>query len=191
MTPNQTKLVAESFNQLESRMSELGAEVYSRLFKTAPELRALFTGDMAAQHGKLVRVFDEFVKLRKRSQHFLPATDRGGQAVVPGIDRLRSGHRATGVQSEHYAMMRAAILDSLASMLGDKFDSATAEAWGAAFDMLAEAMQKHGHATPAELKLLPGMLERRFEDDGARDGETPSLDSFFSENGSKPEANPS
>ncbi|MGO9173843.1 MAG: globin domain-containing protein [Rhodomicrobium sp.] len=182
MTPEQAKLVANSFAQLESRLPELGAAVYDTLFYIAPDTRAMFKGDMVSQHKKLVNVLVEFVKLRRRSQHFLPATDRGGEAVVPGIDRLRSGHKASGVKSEHYALMRNAILNSLAAMLGDKLDERTAEAWGAAFDTLAETMQRPESATLEEINLLSSMFGRRFEgtnDSAASRDRSPSADDFF------------
>jgi hemoglobin-like flavoprotein len=183
MTPEQAKLVADSFAQLESRLPELGAAVYGRLFQIAPETRAMFKGDIQAQHRKLINILIEFAKLRKRSQHFLPATGTGGEAVVPGIDRLRSGHMAAGVQAGHYAFMRKAILDSLAAMLGEKFDAKTAEAWGAAFETLAETMQKPENATPEEVKLLSSMFGRKFESTKAKapaaGNSPPSLDDFF------------
>jgi hypothetical protein len=78
--------------------------------------------------------------------------------------------------------MRKAILDSLAAMLGDRFDNKAAEAWGAAFDMLAETMQKPESATPEEAKLLSSMFGRKFEnaqaDEAAGKGGA-SLDAFF------------
>ncbi len=168
--------------QLEPRLPELGAAVYDRLFYIAPETRAMFKGDMRAQHKKLISVIVEFVKLRRRSQHFLPVTGSRGEAVVPGMNRLRTGHMAAGVKAEHYGMMRRAILNSLAALLGEKFDAKSADAWGAAFDMLAETLQKPESATPEELKLLSNMFGRKFEaakaDEAAGKG-SPSLDGFF------------
>ena len=171
-------------------MHELGSAVYKRLFETDPEARALFKGDMSAQHRKLVAVFDELAKLQRRSQHFLPATRAGGHAVVPGASRLRSCHNAAGVGGKHYAHMRAAIISSLASMLGEKFDRTAAEAWGAAFDVLAEAIQRNGQAAPAELTLLPGLLDRKFQENGEDGGGGPGLrtdlDDFFGANNGQP-----
>ncbi len=183
MTPEQARVVADSFSLLESRLPELGAAVYDKLFYVAPETRAMFKGDMRAQHRKLVNVIVEFVKIRRRSQHFLPVTGASGGAVVPGHNRLRSGHTAAGVKTEHYAMMRKAILASLAAMLGDRFDNKAAEAWGAAFDMLAETMQKPESATPEEAKLLSSMFGRKYEsakaDEAAGKAGGGSLDAFF------------
>lgn len=180
MTPHQARLVADSFARLESRLPELGAAVYDRLFHMAPETRAMFKGDMARQHQKLVAVLVEFVKLRRRSQHFLPVTDHGSEAVVPGVRHLRSCHVANGVKGEHYALMRRAILNSVAAMLGGEFDETAAEAWAAAFDMLAETIQKPDSATAEEVKLLSSMFARRFPDENAAGGNgAPSIDDFF------------
>jgi hemoglobin-like flavoprotein len=178
MTPEQAKVVADSFMHLEARLPELGAAVYDRLFYVAPETRAMFKGDMADQHKKLVNVIVEFVKLKRRSQHFLPVTGTRGETVVPGVNRLRSGHSAAGVKTEHYALMRKAILASLAAMLGERFDARAADAWGAAFDTLAEALQKPETATPEELKLISTMFGRKFEAAKAAGGNA-SADSFF------------
>ncbi len=179
MTPEQAKLVADSFSQLEPRLPELGAAVYDKLFYVAPDTRAMFKGDMHLQHRKLVSVIVEFVKLKGRSQHFLPATGSGGAAVVPGINRLRSGHVAAGVKAEHYAFMRKAILNSLAAVLGEGFDGRAAEAWGAAFDTLAETLQKPESATPDERKLLSSMFGRKFESAKIDGTGGPSADDFF------------
>jgi hemoglobin-like flavoprotein len=178
MTPEQAKLVADSFIRLEARLPELGAAVYDTLFTIAPDTRAMFKGDMAAQHKKLVNVLVEFAKLRRRSKHFLPATAHGGEAVVPGVNRMRSSHATAGVKPEHYALMRHAILCSVAAMLAGSFDEPAAEAWGAAFDTLAEAMQRPETATPEEVQLLSTMFGRRLEQNsGAPAGA--AIDEFF------------
>jgi nitric oxide dioxygenase len=179
MTPEQTKIVASSFAYLEERLPELGAAVYDRIFSAAPETRSMFRGDMSEQHKKLVNVIVEFVKLRRRSQHFLPVTGKAGSAVVPGLNRLRSGHSAAGVKNEHYAIMRKAILNSLGAMLGDRFDAKVSDAWGAAFDMLAETMQKPESATPEEAKLLSSMFGRKMEAAKADTKDAPAPDDFF------------
>lgn len=164
MTPEQAKLVADSLARLEPRLDELGAAVYEVLFSIAPETRAMFKGDIAAQHKKLVAILTEFVKLRRRSQHFLPVTGQGGETVVPGIERVRARHEEVGVKAEHFALMRRALLRSLAVMLGRDFDERAAEAWGAAFDTLAEGIQKPRSAAPQEAKLLSSVFGRKFEE---------------------------
>ena len=75
--------------------------------------------------------------------------------------------------------MRQAILNSVGAMLGDKFDERTAEAWGAAFDTLAETMQKPESATPEEMQLLSSMFGRRLENTSSSDAGGVTLDEFF------------
>ena len=50
-----------------------------------PNSRRLFKGDMEEQKLKLARVFAEFIRVKTRSQHFLPVTKKGGEAVIPGV----------------------------------------------------------------------------------------------------------
>jgi hemoglobin-like flavoprotein len=182
MTPEQAKIVADSFSKFESRLPELGAAVYDTLFHAAPETRAMFKGDMDLQHRKLVSVIGEFANLRRRSQHFLPVTGNGGVAVVPGIDRLRSGHASAGVKTGHYTLMRNAILKALKGVLGAEFDGRMEEAWGAAFDTLAGTLQRPESVTPDERKLLSSMFGRKFENPGIDDTGahgSASADAFF------------
>lgn len=180
MTPEQAKLVANSFARLEPRLDEFGTEVFDTLFAIAPETRALFKGDMAAQQKKLVTILMEFVKLRQRSQHFLPVTGHGGEAVVPGIDRVRARHEEVGVKDEYFGFMRRAVLHSLAAMLGRDFDERAAEAWGAAFDMLAETIQRPRSTAAQEGKLLSSISGRRFEENSsAPAGGGSAPDDFF------------
>ncbi len=46
MTPEQARLLAESFSKLESRLYDLGSLVHQKLFEISPQLRHLFKGDM-------------------------------------------------------------------------------------------------------------------------------------------------
>lgn len=149
MTPEQTRVLAETFKKLENRLPELGAAVYAKLFEISPESKPLFKGDMEEQHAKLAMVFAEFIRVKTRSQHFLPVTKQGGEAVIPGVGPLGDRHEARyGVQAQHYIYMRAALLHALARLLGSEFNEKVAEAWGETFDMLAEAMQKHAGGNP-------------------------------------------
>jgi nitric oxide dioxygenase len=149
MTPQQTRLLAETLKKLENCLPELGAAVYAKLFELSPESRPLFKGDMEEQNAKLAKVFAEFVRVKTRSQHFLPVTKSGGEAVIPGVGPLGSRHEQNyGVAAKHYAYMREALLHALKQMLGNGFNEEVAAAWGETFDMLADAMQKHAGGHP-------------------------------------------
>ena len=104
---------------------------------------------MEEQNAKLAMVFAEFIRVKTRSQHFLPVTKHGGEAVIPGVGLLGSRHEESyGVKPKHYACMREALLHAITRLLGNDFNDGVAEAWGETFDMLAEAMQKHAGGHP-------------------------------------------
>jgi hemoglobin-like flavoprotein len=176
MTPEQTRLLAKTFASLEGRLPELAGLVYAKLFELSPESRLLFKGDMEEQNGKLAKVFAEFIRLKTRSQHFLPVTKQGGEAVIPGAGALGSRHENNyGVSAKHYAYMRAALLHALSVMLGDDYNAEIAAAWGETFDMLADAMQKHAGRTP-EAQAFARIFNRRAGDSA---GPEDSAERFF------------
>ena len=149
MTPEQTRLLAETFKKLEGRLPELGAAVYAKLFELSPESRPLFKGDMEEQNAKLAKVFAEFVRVKTRSKHFLPVTKSGGEAVIPGVGPMGTRHQERyGVTASHYGHMRVALLHALERLLGKDYNAEVAAAWSETFDMLADAMQKHAGGNP-------------------------------------------
>ncbi len=142
MTPEQARLLAQSFLKLENRLYDLGSLVHQRLFELSPESRHLFKGDMDEQKLKMARVFAEFIRLQTRSHHFLPVTGKGGEAVIPGIGSLGARHELNyGVRSKHFGYMREALLYAIRSLLGRDYNDEIGQAWAEAFDMLAGAMQ--------------------------------------------------
>src|SRR5271155_1738119 len=54
MTPQQVRQVQASFSKVEPIADQAAALFYRRLFETAPEVRALFSGDMEVQGRKLM-----------------------------------------------------------------------------------------------------------------------------------------
>lgn len=179
MTPEQTKLVAESFQTIKPRLPELGAKLYARLFEIAPETRALFKGDMKAQEAKLMEIFSEFVRVHTRSKHFLPVTGDRGQAVIPGIGAMHRRHIGYGVQAEHYAKMREAMMGALAEVLDGDFPPTVLEAWSEMFDMLAKSMRE---AAPGQESNPAAALGSRF---GTALPESGDLDAFLGGTGER------
>ncbi len=54
MTPDQVRLVRDSFAAVAPRAEEAAAAFYERLFALDPALRAMFPADLAGQRRKLV-----------------------------------------------------------------------------------------------------------------------------------------
>jgi hemoglobin-like flavoprotein len=166
MTPEQTRLLAESFAKLENRLYDLGSLVYQKLFEIDPNSRRLFKGDMEEQKLKLARVFAEFIRVKTRSQHFLPVTKKGGEAVIPGVGALGERHEANyGVGCKHYHYMREALLYAISTLLGPEYSEEVGRAWAETFDMLSEAMQKHAGENP-EAAAFARLFHRRMPEEG-------------------------
>jgi nitric oxide dioxygenase len=143
MTPSQIRLLQRSFVKIEPIAADVSAKFYDRLFRIAPDTRVMFKEDMSYQYAKFMRVISELVNLHLRSLISLPVTSNdGGEAAMPGIRALGHRHNDWGVKPEHFVPMREALMDTLAETLGDDFSPTVREAWGEAFDLLANVMRK-------------------------------------------------
>jgi nitric oxide dioxygenase len=162
MTPSQIRLVRDSFSKIEPIASQVGQAFYDKLFETAPETRKLFKGDMSFQHAKFMSVVNELVGLHLRSLISLPVTLlNSSEAAMPTIYDLGKRHADFGVTPAHFGLMRSALLETLAELLGDEFTPRMREAWEAAFDVMAGVMRKGLENTaPSSDQFLD-----RFEDE--------------------------
>ena len=128
MTPEQIRIVREIVDQV--RGSEAFAVgFYRRLFAAVPETRGMFS-DLDAQRVKLTGELDALVDLISD----LPAL----QARAADLGER---HRGYGVRASHYRQARAAMVESLAEVLGPDFGPAEVEAWDRATSLITELMQ--------------------------------------------------
>lgn len=129
LTRRQIDLVQGSFAKV-LPITGLAAEAfYNRLFELAPETRALFRHDMGDQGRKLFLTLAAVVDSLDRLDHILPA-----------VGALAVRHVGYGVRDEHYAVVGAALVDMLASVLGEDFDEEAASAWTWAYTVLSDCM---------------------------------------------------
>jgi nitric oxide dioxygenase len=108
---------------------ELMDEFYSRLFAAAPAARPLFPTDMKRQK---VMLLGALVLLRKSLRNLDP--------LVPKLRDLGARHVAYGARPEHYPVVGAALIASLAAIAGDQWKPEYEEAWSSAFDVVASVM---------------------------------------------------
>jgi hemoglobin-like flavoprotein len=141
MTPSQIRLVQKSFVRIEPIATEVGARFYNRLFRMAPETRALFKGDMSYQHAKFMSVIRELVNLHLRALISLPVTGLDGEAAMPGIRNLGRDHAKFGVVPAHFGLMRTALMETLEEVLGEEFTPEIQVAWAEAYDVMAKVMK--------------------------------------------------
>ena len=130
MNTLQVQHVQESFEHVVP-IAEVAADMfYQKLFQLDPSLQVLFKEDMAEQKVKLMQMLTAVV----RGLHQL---DR----LVPVVEDLGRRHVGYGVQDEHYQTVGAALLWTLEQGLGELYTPAVAEAWTAAYTLLAGVMQ--------------------------------------------------
>src|ERR1700685_1945899 len=129
MTPEQVKLVQQSFAKV-APISEAAAVLfYDRLFEVAPSVRAMFPADMTEQRKKLMATLAVVVNGLANLQSILPAASA-----------LATRHVSYGARPEHYPVVGAALLWTLEKGLGEAWTPEVAEAWTAAYATLSGYM---------------------------------------------------
>jgi hemoglobin-like flavoprotein len=129
MTPRQIQLVETSFQVVAANADKVADVFYDRLFAVSPELRALFSPDMAEQKKKLMQTLEVAVK----HLHNL-------QAVMPTVREMGRRHVSYGVTVPHYALVGGALIWTLQRMLGPEFTPEMRAAWTEIYTTLASAM---------------------------------------------------
>jgi hemoglobin-like flavoprotein len=137
MTPEQVKLVQESFAKV-APISETAAVLfYDRLFEIAPSVKTMFPTDMTEQRRKLMAVLAAVVSGLGNLESILPATSA-----------LATRHVSYGAKPEHYPVVGGALLWTLEKGLGDAWTSEVAGAWTVAYGTLSGFMISEAYGRP-------------------------------------------
>jgi hemoglobin-like flavoprotein len=99
-----------SFDLVAPHGDELMDEFYARLFAAAPGVRPLFPDDMQRQKTMLLGAL---VLLRKSLRNL--------DAIVPKLRELGARHVAYGARPEHYPVVGAVLIASMAAVAGDEW----------------------------------------------------------------------
>lgn len=129
MTPTQIGLVQSSFAKVALISDQAAAIFYSRLFELAPEVRALFKGDMVEQGRKLMTMLGSVTRQLNQLD-----------TLVPVAERLAERHVGYGAVPAHYAVVGAALIDTLDKGLGADFTPDVRIAWETAYGTLSGVM---------------------------------------------------
>jgi hemoglobin-like flavoprotein len=129
MTPEQIDDIQSSFAKVAPIAPAAAALFYGRLFTIAPEVKPLFTGDIAEQGRKLMGTLAVVVNGLANLE-----------AVVPVAQQLAVRHVGYGVKAEHYAPVGAALIWTLEQGLKDDFTPKVREAWMIAYNTLSGVM---------------------------------------------------
>jgi hemoglobin-like flavoprotein len=141
MTPEQVKLVQDSFAKVVPISDQAAVIFYDRLFEIAPSVKPMFTGDMAEQRRKLMAMLAAVVNGLGNLESILPAASA-----------LATRHVSYGAKAEHYPVVGAALLWTLEKGLGDAWTPDVADAWTTAYGTLSGYMisQAYGRSQAAE-----------------------------------------
>src|SRR3974390_3365972 len=137
MTPEQVKLVQQSFSKIIPISDQAAVIFYDRLFEIAPQVKSMFPSDMTEQRGKLMATLSAVVNgLNNLS------------SILPAASALAKRHVAYGARAEHYPVVGSALLWTLEKGLGDGWTSDVAEAWKSAYGMLSGYMISEAYGRP-------------------------------------------
>src|SRR6202041_1770775 len=141
MTPDQVKLVQESFAKV-APISETAAVLfYDRLFEIAPKVKAMFPTDMTEQRRKLMATLAVVV---------------GGlgnlEQVLPAASALAKRHVSYGAKAWNHPVGGAALLWGLGKCQGDGWAPEVADAGVTAYGPRSEYMisEAYGRSRAAE-----------------------------------------
>jgi len=137
MTPDQITLVQQSFAKVAPIADQAAGMFYDRLFRIAPQLKALFPADMTEQRRKLMATLAIVV-----------AGLSNLESILPAASALATRHVAYGARAEHYPLVGAALMWTLEKALGDTWTGDVAEAWTAAYTLLSGAMINQAYSRP-------------------------------------------
>ncbi len=141
MTPDQVKLVQESFSKVAPIADQAAVIFYDRLFEVAPQVRLMFPNDMREQRKKLMATLAAVVNGLSSIESILPAASA-----------LAKRHVAYGAKTEHYPVVGGALLWTLEKGLGEAWTPEVGAAWTAAYGTLSTYMisEAYGSAQAAE-----------------------------------------
>ncbi|WP_172331798.1 globin domain-containing protein [Mangrovicoccus sp. HB161399] len=129
MTPEQIRTVKQSFARIFPIKAKLSYDFYERLFEIAPDVRPLFSEDIAIQREKLADTLAWAVR-NLDSPSVLAE-------VVQGLARR---HVTYGALPVHYPVVGAALIHALQLNAPGGLSEAETGAWTAAFETLSDIM---------------------------------------------------
>ena len=141
MTPDQVKLVQQSFAKLAPIADQAAVMFYDRLFEVAPHVKAMFPADLTEQRMKLMATLSAVVNGLGTLE-----------SVLPAASALARRHVSYGAKAEHYPVVGGALLWTLEKGLADGWTTEVADAWTAAYGTLSGFMisEAYGHPLAAE-----------------------------------------
>ncbi|WP_041746297.1 globin family protein [Coraliomargarita akajimensis] len=130
MSPEEIKLVQESWEKCVPIADKAAELFYGKLFELDPSLKPLFKSDITEQGKKLMTMITTAVRSLTKLDE-----------IVPAVQAMGKRHAGYGVKDEHYDTVAAALLWTLGQGLGDEFTADCEAAWVKTYTLLATTMK--------------------------------------------------
>jgi nitric oxide dioxygenase len=137
MTPDQIKLVQQSFARVAPISDQAAIIFYDRLFEVAPAVKAMFPADMTEQRKKLMSTLAYVVSGLSNLE-----------SVLPAASALAVRHVSYGARAEHYPVVGGALLWTLEKGLGPDWTPDVDATWTAAYATLSGYMISQAYGQP-------------------------------------------
>jgi nitric oxide dioxygenase len=137
MTPDQVKLVQQSFARVAPISDQAAVVFYDRLFEIAPSVSALFPADMSEQRKKLMATLAAVVNGLGNLE-----------SILSSASALATRHVSYGAKAEYYPVVGAALLWTLEKGLGEGWTPELADARTAAYGTLSGFMISQAYGRP-------------------------------------------
>jgi hemoglobin-like flavoprotein len=140
MTPEQVRLIRESWNSVAAIADSAVEQFYNRLFEIDPTTRALFRATNMPEQ-------------RKKVAQALSLAVQGADnlaALTPVLQHLGRSHHGYGVTTEQYKSVGAALLWTLEQGLGPQWTPATATAWTELYGRISAVMLRAADEMPRD-----------------------------------------
>ncbi len=119
-----------SLHSLLQEEDRFAALFYEKVFQKAPAVRSLFKKNLIDQGRLLTHMLGGIVYALSRPEYLLL-----------GLKKLGKNHLRYGVQSEHYPVVKAAMLETIEAILKTEKTEKTMDAWNLAMDFIIDGMQ--------------------------------------------------
>eukprot|EP00238_Polyblepharides_amylifera_P001585 CAMPEP_0196570366 /NCGR_PEP_ID=MMETSP1081-20130531/435_1 /TAXON_ID=36882 /ORGANISM="Pyramimonas amylifera, Strain CCMP720" /LENGTH=173 /DNA_ID=CAMNT_0041886765 /DNA_START=134 /DNA_END=655 /DNA_ORIENTATION=+ len=127
-----TKIVQQSWVELQPSVPKLPLLFYTKFWEIAPETKPLFAGKAIRVQGeKLIKLLEMVVKGLDELKN-----------MQSTLDMLAKKHVASGVREAMFAPLGEALYITLGTLLGDKFTPEVKAAWTHLYTHLAEVIKK-------------------------------------------------
>lgn len=135
MTPEQIRLVQESWKRAAASPERTAGLFYGRLLDTDPTIAHLFRDTQMNEQGL------KFMHMMDTAVLHLEHLPTGGEAPQDLFSALGQRHTGIGVRSEHYQALGDALVWALKRILGRDFTPQHEDAWWSMYAMIAGVMQ--------------------------------------------------